>query len=54
MLKVEEPYLSRSQAFMFALFSGVQGNGSSEGRGGAAVGHGTFDDYHGWHLLTVS
>lgn len=36
MLKVDEAYLSRSQAFIFALFSGVQGNGSSEGRGGAA------------------
>ena len=36
MLKVDEAYLSRSQAFIFALFSGVQGNGSSEGRGGVA------------------
>ena len=36
MLKVDEAYLSRSHAFIFALFSGVQGNGSSEGRGGVA------------------
>ena len=33
---MDEAYLSRSQAFIFALFSGVHGNGSSEGRGGAA------------------
>ena len=26
----------RSQAFIFVLFSGLQGNGNSEGRGGAA------------------
>ena len=36
MLKVDEAYLSSSHAFIFALFSGVQGNGSSEGRGSAA------------------
>ena len=36
MLKVDEAYLSRSQAFIFVLFSGLQGNGNSEGRGGAA------------------
>ena len=36
MLKVDEAYLSRSQAFIFALFSGVQGDGSSEGCGGVA------------------
>ena len=33
-LNVEEPYLWRSQAFILALFSGVHGNGSSDGRGG--------------------
>ena len=37
MLKVDEAYLSRSQAFIFVLFSGLQGNGNSEGRGGAAL-----------------
>ena len=36
MLKVDEAYLSRSHAFIFALFSGVQGNGSSKGRGSVA------------------
>ena len=36
MLKVDEAYLSRSQAFILALFSGAQRNGSSEGRGGVA------------------
>ena len=36
MLKLDEGYRSRSQAFIFALFSGVQGNGSSEGRDGVA------------------
>ena len=36
MLKVDEAYLSRSHAFIFALLSGVQGNGSSEGHGGVA------------------
>ena len=35
-LRVDEAYLSRSQAFIFALFSGIQENGSSEGRGGVA------------------
>ena len=33
-LNVEEPYLLRSQAFILVLFSGVHGNGSSDGRGG--------------------
>ena len=28
MLKVDEAYLSRSQAFIFVLFSGLQGNGN--------------------------
>ena len=33
---MDEAYLSRSQAFIFALFSGMKGNSSSEGRGGVA------------------
>ena len=33
--KVDEAYPSRSQAFIFALFWRLQGNSSSEGRGGA-------------------
>ena len=37
MLKVDEAYLARSQAFIFALFSGPQGNGSLEGPGSAAL-----------------
>ena len=31
-LNVEEPYLSRSKAFILAFFSGVHGNGSSDGK----------------------
>jgi len=40
-LNVKEPYLFRSQAFILALFSGVHGNGSSDGRGGGASRSGT-------------
>ena len=35
-LNVEEAYLSSNLAFIRPLFSGVQGKGSSEGRGGVA------------------
>ena len=35
-LNVEEAHLSSSHAFIHPLFSGVQGNGSSEGRGSVA------------------
>ena len=36
-LNVEAPYLSRSQAFIFSLFSGKHGNGSSAGQSSGAV-----------------
>ena len=35
-LNVEEAYLSSNHAFIRHLFYGVQGKGSSEGRGGVA------------------
>lgn len=42
-LNVEAPYLLRSQAFIFSLFSGEHGNGSSAGCSGGlyAVGRST-------------
>ena len=36
-LNVEEAYLSRNQASIRSLFSGVGGNGNADGRGGAAA-----------------